>query len=73
MEDDKYVTAKVKTTGTGSMILTASERVLAGNPCASCTRKKDNPNGDLSMQATNGSRDKSPAASDEGEVLSPEQ
>ena len=55
--DDTYVTAKTKTTGTSSMFLTASEGLLAGNPCASTTRKKENLNGDLSMQATRDSRE----------------
>ena len=73
VENDTYATAKLRTTGTGSMFLTSSEGVLAGNPCASSTRKKDNPNRDLSMQATKVSRDNSPAASNVGEVISPEQ
>ena len=73
VDDNTYATAKVRATETGSMFLTASEGVLAGNPCASSTRKKDNPNRDLSMQATKGSQDNSPAASNEGEVLSLEQ
>ena len=73
VEDDTYDTVKVKTAGTGSMFLTSSEGELRGNPWANSTRKKDNPNGELSMQAAKGSRDNSPAASDEGEVISPEQ
>ena len=72
-EDDTYATAKSRTAGTSSMFLTASEGMLAGNPCASSTRKKDTLNGDFSMQATRGSRDNSPAHSEEGEVISPEQ
>ena len=40
VEDDTYATAKVKTSGTRSMFLAASEGVLAGNPCVSSTRKK---------------------------------
>ena len=64
VEDDTYVTAKVRTTGTGSM--------LAGNPCASRTHKKNNPNRDLSVQANIGSQDNSAAASDEGGVIFPE-
>ena len=69
VEDVTYASAKERTTGTGSMFLAASE----GNPCANSTRKKDNPNGDLYVQDTKGSRDNSPAASDEREVISPEQ
>ena len=55
------------------MFLTASEGMLAGNPCDSSARKKVALNGDLSMQPTRGSRDNSPAPSEEGEVISPEQ
>ena len=55
VEDDTYATASARTTGPDSMYLTASEGVLAGNPCASSTRKKDHRNGDLSMQGTKGS------------------
>ena len=40
VEDDTCATAKLRTTGTGSMFLTVSEGVLTGNPCASSTRKK---------------------------------
>ena len=58
---------------TNSMFLTASERILTGNPCASSTRKKDILNGELSIQATRGSRDDSPAPSEGQEVTSPEQ
>ena len=61
MDDDTYATAKARTTGTGSMFLTASEGVLAGNPCASSTRKKDNLKGVISLQATRDSREYSPA------------
>ena len=63
MEDDTNATARVRTTGTHSMFLSASEGVLAGNPCARSTRKKELLNGDLSMEATKGSRGNSPAAS----------
>ena len=73
LDDDTYATARVWTTGTDSIFLPASEGVLAGNPCASSTRKKEQLNGDLSLQGTKGSRDNSPAASDEGEVISSEQ
>ena len=59
-EDEAYTTAIVRTAGTSSMLLTASEGTPTGNPCASSTRKKDNVNGDVSMQATRGSRDNSP-------------
>ena len=55
VEDDTYATVKVKTAGTGSRFLTSSEGELRGNPWANSTRKKDNPNGELSMQATKGS------------------
>ena len=55
------------------MFSTASEGILPGNPCASSTRKKDNANDGLSMQATRGSRDDSPAPSEGEEVISPEQ
>ena len=73
VEDDTYATARVSITGTDSMFLTASEAVLTGNPCDSSTRKNEHLNGDLSMQATKGSLDNSPASSDEGEVILPEQ
>ena len=73
VEDEAYTTARGRTAGTSSMFLTASEGIPTGNPCASSTRKKDNVNGELSMQATRGSRDNSPAPSEEGEVISPEQ
>ena len=66
VEDDTYATVKVRTTGAGSIFLMASEGVFAGNPWASSTRKKDSPNGDLSMQATKGSQDNSPVAGDKG-------
>ena len=73
VEDNAYATARVRTTRTDSMFLTASEGVLTGNPCASSTRKKEPLNGDLSVQATKGSRDNSPAASYEGKVISSEE
>ena len=47
--------------------------MLAGIPCGSSTRKKDQLVGDLSVQPTKGSRDNSPAGSYDGEVISPEQ
>ena len=65
VEDDTYATARVRTTGTDSLFLTASEGVLAGNTSASSTRKKEHLNGDLSTQAKKSSRDNSPVASDE--------
>ena len=34
-EDEAYTTARVRTVGTNSMFLTASEGILTGNPCAS--------------------------------------
>ena len=71
-EDEAYATARMRTVGTNSMFLTASEGILTGKPCASCTRKKDNANGELSMQATRGSQDNSPAPSEVEEVISPE-
>ena len=46
VEDDTYATAMVRTTGTGSMFLLASEGVLAGNPWASSTRIVEHLNGD---------------------------
>ena len=54
-EDEVFTTARMRTVGTNSTFLTASEGVLTGNPCASSTRKKDNVNGGFSMQATGGS------------------
>ena len=72
-EDEAYTTAGVRTVGTNSMFLTASEGILTGNRCASSTRKKDHANGELSMQVTRGSRDNSPAPSEGEEVISPEQ
>ena len=72
-EDEAYTTARVRTAGTSSMFLIASEGILTDNPRASSTRKKENVNGELSMQATMGSRDNSPAPSEGEEVISPEQ
>ena len=72
-EDEAYTAARVKTVGTNSMFLTASEGMLTGNPCASSTRKKGIVNGELSLQATMGSRDDSPAPSEGEEVKSLEQ
>ena len=72
-DDEAYTTARIRTVGTNSMFLTASEGILPGNPCASSTRKKDNANSELSMQATRGSRDNSPAPSEGEEVIPPEQ
>ena len=69
--DEAY--PRVRNVGTNSTFLTASEGILAGNPCASSTREKDNANGEVSMQATRGSPDNSPAPSEEEEVISPEQ
>ena len=43
------------------------------NTCASSTRKKDALNIDLSIQATKGSRGNSPAPSEQGEMISPEE
>ena len=71
--DDTYATAKARIAGTSSMFLTASKGMLAGNPCGSRTRKKDTFNRHLSRQATRGSRDNSPAPSEEEEVISHEQ
>ena len=72
-EDEVYTTARSGTAGITSMFLTASEGVPTGDPCASSTRKRDDVNGELSMQATRGSRDNSPALNEEGEVVSQEQ
>ena len=72
-EDEAYTAARVKTVGTNSMFLTASEGILTGNPCARSTRKKGIVNGELSIQATMGSRDDSPAPSEGEEVKSLEQ
>ena len=47
--------------------------MLEDNPRVSSTRNKDHLVRDLSVQATKSSRDNSPAASEEGEVISPEQ
>ena len=69
-----YATARARITGTESLYLTASERrVLAGNPYASSTRKKDQMVDDLSIEVAKGNRHNSPAASEEGEVIFPEQ
>ena len=73
VEDEAYTTARGRTAGTSTMFLTTSEGIPRGNLCASSTRKKDNVNGELSMQVTRGSRDNSPAPSEEGDVISPEQ
>ena len=72
-EDETHTTARVRTAGTSSMFLTASKGILTGNPCASSTRKKDNVNGELFIQATRGNRDDSPVPSEGEEVISPEQ
>ena len=72
-EEEVYTTAGMRTVGTDSTFLTASEGMLTGNPCASSTRKKDNVNDELSMQATKGSQDNSPAPNEEEEMISPEQ
>ena len=72
-EDEAYSTARVRTVGTNSMFLAASEGILTGNPCASSTRKKDNVTGELSMQATRGSQDNTSAPIEGEEVISPEQ
>ena len=72
-EEETYSTANARTAGTTSMFLTANEGMLAGNPGASSTPKKDALNGDLSMQATKDSREISPAPSEESEMISPEQ
>ena len=73
VEDATYATARARTTGADSLYLTASERVLVGNPCASTTRKKDQMDGDLTIQVTKGSRDNSLTVSEEREVISPKQ
>ena len=72
-EDEVYTTARSGTAGITSMFLTASEGAPTGDPCASSTRKRDDVNGELSMQATRGSRDNSPAPSEEEEVVSQQQ
>ena len=72
-EEEAYATARMRTTGTNSLFLTASEGMLTGKPCASSTRQKDNANGELSVQATRGSQDNSPAPSEGEEMISPEQ
>ena len=72
-ENEAYAIANARTVGTTSMFLTASEGMPTSNPCASSTRKRDALNGDLSMQATKDSRGNSPAPSEEGEMISPEQ
>ena len=72
-EDEAYTTARSGTAGITSMFLTANEGVPTGDPCASSTRKRDDVIGELSMQATRGSRDNSPAPSEKGEVVSQEQ
>ena len=72
-EDEAYATARMRTAGTNSLFLTASEGMLTGKPCASSTRQKDHANGELSVQATRGSQDNSPAPSEGEEVISPEQ
>ena len=70
VEDKTYATARARVTGTDSVYLTASEEVLAGNPCASSTRKKDQVVGYLSVQATRGCRYNSHAATEDGEAIS---
>ena len=70
--DEAYATARMRT-GTNLLFLTASEGMLTGKPCASSTRQKDNANGELSVQATRGSQDNSPAPSEGDEKISPEQ
>ena len=72
-EVEAYTTARVSATGTSSMFLTASEGIPTDNPCASSTRKKDDVNGELSMQTTRGSQDNSPDPSEGEDVISPEQ
>ena len=47
--------------------------MLAGNPCTSSTRKQDQLVGHLWIQVTTGNWDSSPAASEEVDVISPEQ
>ena len=44
-----YTTARARLTGAYSLYMTANEEVLAGNPCASSTRKRDQLVGDLSV------------------------
>ena len=72
-DEEGYTTARTETAGLTSMFLTASEGIPTGDPCASSTRKKTDVNGELSMQATRGSRDNSPAPSEEEEAISREQ
>ena len=72
-EDEAYATAMMRTAGTNSLFLTASEGMLTGKPCASSTRRNDTANDELSVQATRGSQDNSPAPSEGEEVISPEQ
>ena len=72
-EDEVCTTARSGIAGITPMFLTASEGVPTGDPCASSTRKKDDVNGELSMQATRGSRDNSPTPNEEGEVVFQEQ
>ena len=71
-EDEVYATDRMRT-GTNSLFLTASEGMLTGKPCASSTRQKDNANGEISVQATRGSQDNSPAPCEGKEVIFPEQ
>ena len=68
-EDEAYVPARMRT-GTNSLFLTASEGMLTGKPCASSILQRDNANGELSVQATRGSQDNSPAPSEEEKVVS---
>ena len=66
VEDATYATDTARMTGTDSLYPTASEGVLAGNTCASNTRKNDHMMGDRLIQATKCSHGTSPTASEEG-------
>ena len=72
-DDAAYVSAQTMLSGPSSLQLTADNAVPSGNPCASCTRKKEQETMDLSVQATQGSddatRDLEPKKEDE--VISP--
>ena len=71
VEDNTLVTNQAEVVERNSLYLTADERVPMGNPCVSNTRKKME--GDLSVQATKGSREASPACSANGDMMSLEQ
>ena len=65
--------ARAQVTESNSLYLTAEEGVPVGNLSATTFSKKDHLVGDLSVQAANESNDTSPAWSDDGDAITPEQ